>query len=152
MRAPLASDPEGLMITGVACKVQLLYWCKMGGNAVKCALGISSRLAQWYSLGKILNNAIALPYPYLLEKNAISAVRTGLEREKTSMIWIIIDKFNFPWIFIFILLSLLKRGSRRRGTFQIAPVFDADMFVARQEQPHTAHDSCFYQHATFVFR
>ena len=33
-----------------------------------------------------LINAIALPYPYLLEKNAISAERTGLELKKTSMI------------------------------------------------------------------
>ena len=31
-----------------------------------------------------LNNAIALLYP--LEKNALSSVKTGLERAKTSMI------------------------------------------------------------------
>ena len=33
-----------------------------------------------------LNNAIALPYPYPLEENALSSVKTGLERAKTSMI------------------------------------------------------------------
>ena len=33
-----------------------------------------------------LNNAIALPYPYPLKKNALSSVKTGLERTKTSMI------------------------------------------------------------------
>ena len=37
----------------------------------------------WVNLDS-LNNAIALPYP--LEKNALSSVKTGLERAKTSMI------------------------------------------------------------------
>ena len=57
---------------------------KMQLNVPLVSVPEADSYIHWVNLNS-LNNAIALPYPYPLEKNALSSVKTVLERAKTRM-------------------------------------------------------------------